>query len=61
MDYVDLAELLGVCVNTDSYTYVNTFCDYIDIGEDRNNSRQLAYRECIIEDIRNLRDQIEQL
>ena len=61
MDYVDLAKLLGVYVNRDSYTFENTFRKYMDIGEGINNSKQLAYRECIIEDIRNLRDQIEEI
>lgn len=61
MDYVDLAELLGVYVNKDSYTYQNIFRKYMDYGEGINNSKQLAYRECIVEDIRNLRGQIEEL
>ena len=61
MDYVDLAELLGVYVDRDSYTYVNAFRKYMDTGAGINNSKQLAYREYIIEDVRSLRDQIKEL
>ena len=61
MNYIELADLLGVQVNINSYTYKNTFRKYMDIGEGINNSKQLAYKECIIEDITNLRGQINYL
>lgn len=61
MNYIELAELLGVYVNKNSYTYENTFRKYMDMGEGINNSKQFAYRECIIEDIANLRGQINYL
>ena len=61
MDYKELAKLLGVYVDRKSDTYENTFRKYMDMGEGINNSNQSAYRECIIEDIRNLRGQIKDL
>lgn len=61
MDYKELAKLLGVYVDTKSYSYECALRKYIDRGEGINNSNQLAHRDYIIEDIRNLRDQIGEL
>ena len=44
MNYADLAELLGVYVNRDSYTYETIFRKYMDMGHGKNNSHQFAYR-----------------
>ena len=61
MNYIDLAELLGVQVDTHSFCYQFKFKKYVSAGKDINNSKQLAYKECIVEDIASLRGQINYL